>query len=321
MPLLFTKETEGRINAVYTGRFAFVRGLSSTEADLFIAEKIASTEKKDRLLEELEHSRVYIKCSSGLIISAIRWFVRIFWLVSKNEKFVYRYYKLRAIFFVNMYSLHEDIVEFNRKSNDDSKFSEMATRDLKLSDQKVMSAWKKELGYTYLAIQIFYPVLYLMGYITTKNFTIVSSNGDVDELVDHNSSVGGLLNDIGTKERGFFDPLLKYLIVENWSNMTYSDGLSWVKEKFRSERDSWRYVETALNKNKKYQSLYPSFHEYCHKISDFVLSWSSCKDINSREALVYFLKYPDDKDAYNYLLKTQDVFLKKAIDYFYYHGN
>ncbi|ENM3890402.1 hypothetical protein Q9F25_003635 [Vibrio cholerae] len=321
MPLLFTNEKNGKINAAYTGRFAFIRGITSEEADQFIHNEHRNVGVEIKLQEELEHSRLFIKCQSGLIISAIRWLVRVYWLFTKKNKAIYHYYKLRAIFFANMYSLHESTVSLILNDSSRSYFSSDDVKKIRAMDRKVLNEWKIELGYKYIFIIILYPVLYFMGYITTKDFTIVSFKSENGKLVEHNSAKNGLLNNIGTKKRGHLDLLLKYLIVESWTNKTYIDNLSWVREKFRSEKASWNYIEVTLRDDKQYHLVYPSFEEYCIKLADFVLSWASCKNSNSHEALSFFLINPDDDDVFNYLANTEDEHLKKAIDYFYYHGN
>lgn len=324
MPLLFTNLVKGKINAAYTGRFAFIREATSEHADGFIEGNKPPELLEQRLKEELEHSRVFIKCKTGLIISALRWIVRIGWLITRNENLVYKYYQLRAMFFICMYSLHEELVGSKLISETSNRLTNIQKKKLNDADCKVFSLWKEHLSFfSYYSILLFSPVLLLMGFVTTKDFTVISFQKVDNQYKDHNSSSNTTinLNNIGFKKNRLTNYLLKLIIIENWANKTFADDINWARQKFRAEKDNWPLVQSILKDDKQYHSVYPSYEEYCLKLADFVLSWSNCQSFTSKEAFLLFLKNADDEEVIKFISESNDEFLKKAVCYFYYHGN
>lgn len=322
MPLLFTNQKNGKINAAYTGRFAFVRGVNSKQADSFVKNQILRCKSEIRLQEELQHSRTFIKCHSGLILSALRWLARIGWLATKSNYSVILYYKLRTLFFAHMYSLHESTVASILYDDEKTTLSSSDLRALRARDKLVLKEWQKVLGYKYGLLVLCYPLLYLMGYLTTKDFTIISFKVLNGKLVEKNSAESGFLNNIGSvQKRKKIDSFLKYLIVENWANKGHKENVKWLQEKFKTEKSLWDQCSTILSDDAQYKDVFPSYEEYCFKVADFVLDWSCCTKVDSCHTFTYFLVEPNDDEAFNQLLTTEDEHLKKAIDYFYYHGN
>ena len=111
-PYFTHASSSGVVRAVYSGRFAFVPGVSSEVALALLAGEQADSSGNESFQEELGHALVSLTTDTGLLLGGLRMAVRALWLTTGWMLPVFRYYEFRTLFYAGMYEAFEnDIVK------------------------------------------------------------------------------------------------------------------------------------------------------------------------------------------------------------------
>ncbi|HOC43274.1 MAG TPA: hypothetical protein PKJ99_09725 [Thermoanaerobaculales bacterium] len=211
MGMLYFTSRSTIIDAIYTGRFAFIsRGTADGVADALSA-LLHRTEGPDRavdnaarddltasFLEEHRHAQLFLSCNTGLILSGLLFFVRAAWLLFRTRRVVYEYYRLRAVFYAIMYPIHEHAVhETLERLSVDEEISAALRENVSQADAEVRARWNDVASPVVLAmILLCSPIFRLLGRIVARHFTVVSQEYDDGQLWECNHALSGIVNDL-----------------------------------------------------------------------------------------------------------------------------
>ena len=284
----------GRIEAVYSGRFAFVNSLNGMSFEqLFLTEK----QQRSDIAEEFLHYKLMRYSLLGLGLLSLRWFVRlIFNSFGKSRSIypVYFYYVLRTLYFANVYDYFEKDTTF--------KITLFRLLVLWKLEFKIIKLAFNHLPLLYILLFLFIlPLHIIFGFIINYHFAFISIN----EGNYINISYRKYLNN----KKSVLNQISQKTWIENWFNAGLSK-IDWAIIKFTAERD----ILVSLKKNE-------IFKNYVFKIVKFAVSWTGIDcDPLQFEATCRLLR-----DAN---LKLKDKKFDNSIiinslfwDFFYRHGN
>jgi len=312
----------GLVEASYTGRFSFVSGLSIQDAqdqiDL-LAKKSKGIKVDEGLREESRHAEQYLKSKTGLVLSGLRWLVRVLWCVTRNKEFVRNYYDLRSHFYLVMYGPYEKEVG---SLGDNKKIKSMWLLDWKVLLRWLSFSSKNILLYVML---LFFPFLILIGWVCARHFTVIVCEKDEDssEIRGTNVSTGGIVNTIGcSQQASIIEKFMKMVQIER----RYKNGIerdwAWMMCKFDVEKKMWK-------KNKEYISeinygVFDSgeFEDYIAHVISFASRFSCYKNGLGEYRLAKICDESDinlsSKDSG---MDFNDQGFKNTVNFFYMHGN
>lgn len=341
--LYFCSKYNSKIRAVYTGRFAFV-----AQADSNIISELINSIRANALLdqnkhddfsvhklsvyEEFYHSRLFLYCNTGLVLIGIRWLIRFLWLFFRSRDSVIWYYKMRAIFYAIMYPIHESIVEEYFESKKSLKFiknNDSTNKEiLKKADNYIKNKWIQNISLSYvLLVMMLWPILKWIGWILSRDFTVISQEFKNGILYEKNHPVSGIINkagSIGNENANLTERIFNFIKIDTIKHNTFIDDWYWMLLKFRAEHDIWNtVVDISKYHTRTRQTFTNSFNEYISNIIGFVTEWVELKDVTPNIILVRIINKSISKKL---LLKPplnweNQPQLIKLINFFHLHGN
>jgi hypothetical protein len=323
----FTRQDKkGQIEAVYCGRFSFVKGLKREAADNAVNILASSKSNLDQvnknIAEEFIHSNQFLQSLTGLALNGFRWFVRLMWCTKKNKTFVINYYKIRAIYYLYAYE------EFEKNAVTLLENNSLKRRLPLLLDVKILKSWlKSKTGFAKICLYLFFPFFIGMGWITTRHFTLITQQLEKDDdnwiMREKNHSIGGYVNRIGSmKKKNFLHNLLGKLKIEKWFPLSSEDDWRWMICKFYAENAIWKEYQKKINQvNIGMMKNSKSFCDYVLSIINFSANWSMLDD-----PLIFRLIKVCSSPHLGSM--PQDIgwdmnnqHMRKTVNYFYLHGN
>ncbi|MGR0480179.1 MAG: hypothetical protein ACTFAL_01910 [Candidatus Electronema sp. V4] len=284
--MYFTRQNQGKIDALYSGRFAYILSNDKSTAKKYFEEILRGKETgSEQLLEEYNHFKLYSKSISALYINGIRWIIRFIFIFTNNYWIVYEYYKARAIFFGMAYSFHEDSVREKRVN-----YIDLIKLDIKIIFHSLKNSK------IYMLLFLFFPVIALIGFVITKHFSVRIVDLSCKEIPKKMvviSKYGYVRYEEGMMSSTFVQKFGGIIQLERWG-VAHKKEEFWLIAKFAAEKDMW--------------SLYPSkfkfadddtYFDYVHKIIIFIEKWHGGTNVNP-ERLKYLKKLFLDPTMQNY---------------------
>jgi hypothetical protein len=217
----FTRHKQGKLYAIYSGRFAFVKPDSyenikkifakvtteGTEQDS--AGEIKSlreepdsyenvennltkesskekqrdfSEKTKSLREEFGHSVQFSKMAVGNALNGVRWLIRQFFIYFPFELPVQTYYKLRFLWFCINYQLLESMYKEVQQDLSDSTKPKFDTKTLILEDFRSCKLMYQHAPLATFLLITSMPITIPIGYLLTKHFTVFVLASFDDEI-------------------------------------------------------------------------------------------------------------------------------------------
>lgn len=129
------RNPSGKIDATYSGRFAFIHFNKREELDTAQALRAeddmnalwnaghdeASSSAIRHLAHEYTHKHIFALSGSGLELNSIRFWVRLNFLISGNMQTVSQYYRMRTIYFMETRPYHEKLASEIDKERKEKK--------------------------------------------------------------------------------------------------------------------------------------------------------------------------------------------------------
>ncbi len=255
--LFFSNQKNGRVKALYTGRFSYVLGVDLSDAlkdyQLIVRERKLGS---DELLEEFNHYQLFIWSLAGVYVNGLRWIVRALYAVTNKPWLIYDYYKARSLYFGLSYEFHEAHV-----GSPNIKHLNLFTLDLKiiyLSGQN---------SFVYLFFLLFFPLVWLIGFVITYHFTSRVCDTSSGEPKEINISKHGY---VGIEKNRNMTPALKKIgkLIQIEHYLNKGNHIQWMLEKYRAEKHMW----TKFDRIFKF-GVTNTFDEYVNQYVRFVDSW------------------------------------------------
>jgi len=318
------------IEALYSGRFAFIASMSASDAESLMAMRklrggLASSREIRSLVtsfeEEFEHQRQALTCKSGLVLSGLRMWARLLWTSRRSERWVRLYYRLRTQFYLQMYDLMEQAVAPRQpQEGRGTRQSLIDPRDrVRHADRKLLSSWKANLsGWDRFAVTMSSPFLSVLGWMMARHFTVVTVEWRENQLVETNVAASGIVNVAGSY--GLQSPRLHQRIVSlfrierHWPNSPAADW-SWLLLKFETERQTMK----SFGKKGSW-----TFVDYVERVMSFVERWVCLDDpLRAMSIARLVTTVPYSQQIAHSLPKewAEDPRTHKLVNFFYIHGN
>lgn len=332
----FTNENNGKISAVYSGRFAFILpdelanlkdrfDKSVGNRDRIAGEHVGESPKQVILDEEFEHSRDFCRSYFGNTLNGMRWLLRQFFIYFPFPWPVQAYYKLRFIWFALAYDLLEENakkIQTEREKKNPSTPHEperVKIRALLQVDLSVMKAMREMVPLEFGIFILVSPLCFLLGYILTRHFTIFVYATDHRRIVEHGRTKY-TSSTVEHKDMTRFDRFARFaisLMQHEWM-LTKRPWLQtrWVVLKFRAEYAMYSN-HPSLMKGKR---VFAEWEEYIEVILRFSLLWSN---MESSQAQITLQEYVDELAISDEAPPPEECreMWDAAVIFFYYHGN
>lgn len=298
--MFFTNQINGKIKAIYTGRFSYVLGVDLTSA-LADYQKIIRERKKGtiELNEEYNHCKLFLWSIAGLYINGLRWVVRAIYMISNISCIVHDYYKARSIYFGLSYDYHEKYVGSSIKN-----LKELLTIDMKIIFLSLKNSR------IYLLFLFLFPLIWFIGLIITYHFTVRIRDNSTEDPKEINISKHGY---VGIEQNRKSNPFSKKIgqLIQLENHINRGNHVSWMMQKYYAEKEMW----------KKYGNLFSfgstnTFDEYVNQYVRFVDLWFGC--VMPRKYMINLMKKPEE--GINIPIKY-DKGLKCFAWFAYAHGN
>ncbi len=354
MFLFFTKKDRSHsIEAVYTGRFAFLNNiyikdkkatynqLENTFHNIQKKHKnsneLLKSIKLEEIKEEFLHSKVFHKNISSLIINGLRYITRILWRITENPYWVKKYYKYRTYFFIVMYSPQEILVDKIKKGHiksDKIKFGILFNEDKKLFELISKFDDKK---FLFLVI-LLSPFLIFTGYVITKFFAIIIYEKNIKTCQYEHQYISNnkIVKNLNRNNTSIFTKIGRLIQIESLikkiNNFDENNqNILWFILRFRVEKSIYKEItENKINLSNQNICLKDEkidFDEYFERIIIFAFNWADIKIDKNRLFCSDFIDIAYDAvicdsniDNFKYFIKSNNE-LKRVIEFFYLHGN
>ena len=226
--MFFTKLSNGKVHAIYTGRFAYLIGLEVSKARNQFSTVVRKRNSDHKgLTEEYRHFSLYMRSLAGLYINGLRWITRLLYTVTNSAMIAKDYYKARSIFFGMAYRFHEDEVHKDSQS----------MIDLIRLDMKIVV---RMLNVSRIALVFFllFPLVVFVGWFISAHFTTRVCDRTSGEPKEINISKFGY---VGLDSESEPHPLLVHFgrIIQIESYFKRVDHFLWMHAKAQVEKEMW----------------------------------------------------------------------------------
>ncbi len=329
----FTNENNGKISAVYSGRFAFILpdnlanlkerfDKSIGNRDRTEADQVGDNTEQVILDEEFEHSRDFCRSYVGNTLNGVRWLLRQFFIYFPFPWPVQAYYKLRFIWFALVYDLLEDNAKKiqTEKEKKNSSIPHEPTRiqirALLKVDLSVMKVMREMLPLESAIFLLVSPLCFLLGYVLTRHFTIFVYATDLGRIVEHGRTK---YTSSTVEHKGLtrFARFAIWLMQHEWM-LARRPWIQtrWVILKFRAEY--------AMYSNYSYlmegKPVFKGWKSYIQQALRFSLAWSNIKSTLAQRALQKYVAELAKSDEVPPPEECREMW-HAAVIFFYYHGN
>ena len=325
----FTKYKNGKVDAIYSGRFAFIlpdsyENIVENFRKVTKENKILNfTERTKSLNEEFGHSIQFSKMPIGNALNGARWLIRQIYIYFPMEFLVSSYYKLRFIWFCGNYSLLEDMYKKSQDCtlSDNQKKKFMANLNtLFYQDLKSAVIMLKHFPILTSLLFISMPITVPIGFFLNRHFTVYALAVDKESIIEH-----GITSYTSSLEKHKkFARIMRIIVVLVQHGYVLKKRpwilKNWVHIKLKTEKTMYEKFSHLNSSN----PAFPDFNKYINSISAFAIKWSGCNDLKKSMEISNELKN---------LSKTKEVNLDKinalnafkdwenTIGFFYMHGN
>ncbi len=344
-----SKNNEGKVDATYSGRFAFICSLTQNDhktitdlckgndmATLWSNQGGSDINKATRVLaHEYTHKKIYTLTGSGLILTGYRYWVRILFLLFKNYTCVKGYYRMRTVHLMETKPYHEDLahqIDSELKSSQQSIeiiFEKSITGHYKQriqnAEDRIIDTWKK------MGLYIFKPWKILFGKLGLwfhENFAVRFTYWDSDKHFVHNVLADqGVSNDLENlrpeettgnriKKALMFNLILRPI----YSRVNFQTRFEWY----------WIGQRTQFETLKELYGMdYSTFlNEIMHPSILFVMEWAGIP-MHARSQLVEFAEDTLLMDRASFIRRwtpvlnqwNSDPHINLYLEFFHLHGN
>lgn len=304
--------------AIYSGRFTFVRKLKKKDASAFIKGESVTDEIHQILVHEETHKELFLVYETGLIILGYRLIARFKARVQSNRHGVEKYYKARAIYYRNMYDAHEGFVKHieSNATISDLSLDEVGQERMKNLDLSVLEEWR-DIGLVFSPIEQY--ILKRLGKEYCRHFTLVAGEWINGKWMEENFTNSGIVNDRSQHRLNdtLFSRILKrsskFAQVETWSKNDCVNDWEWMLIKFQEEYSDYL----------RHDGCKEEFYLYVHQAIAFSAQW--CQSTSWRLSLDVAELVISTLDRKETLAPREDWVdlpeFRKMINLFYLHGN
>lgn len=300
--MFFTKLNCGKVQAIYTGRFAYLLGLNASMARKQFSTVVRDGNgKHNELTEEYQHFRLYMRSLAGLYINGLRWVVRVIYSVTNSSMVAKDYYKARSIFFGMAYRFHEDQVNGESQS-----LIELARLDIRIIARMLFVSRIALLSFA------LFPLVVLVGMVISAHFTTrICDAASGSPKVINISKFGYVGLDSEKKTHPLIVQFGKVIQIETYFRDV--NHFRWMHSKALAEREMWDRYGSDFH-----FGCSNTFEEYVRQYVRFVEHWFGMTGITPITMIRYLLKPGDGipKD-----LLDQKEALRYYAWFAYAHGN
>lgn len=174
----FTRHKQGKLDAIYSGRFAFIKPDSYNNIVKTFAQVTNEkhrqdfSEKTKSLQEEFGHSIQFSKMAVGNALNGARWLIRQFFIYFPFELPVRTYYKLRFLWFCINYTMLESMYKEVQRSSNDQKKLTFDTKKLLRQDLHSCKLMYRHAPWATFLLIASMPITIPIGYLLSKHFTV-----------------------------------------------------------------------------------------------------------------------------------------------------
>jgi hypothetical protein len=324
----FTNHKNGKLDAIYSGRFAFIKPDNYQNiVDTFnnvtrSGVQQNATERINSLREEFGHSIQFSKMLIGNSLNGARWLLRQFFIYLPYKAPISAYYKLRFVWFCVNYDLVESMYKEEQKTALPLEINKLAfkTKALIAQDFKSFIFMFRHLPLPAILLFISMPITVPIGIFLNRHFTVYAFASDKKVIVEHGASAYTTT----LAEHKGFNKLMRTIvtIVQHGYMINRRPWIikDWVHIKFSAEKEMYEKLPAINSEN----PAFPDFSIYINKISAFAISWAGCKRIKKSDRIATALRQ---------LVNTKNVELleienvdgiddwNNTLGFFYMHGN
>lgn len=310
--------TSPKFDAIYSGRFAFILGVESSHLARLVAEtaRLRDRPGSTSFDEEFRHSRVYLSCYTGLVVSGLRMLTRLIWVTAGSERAVAAYYRLRTAYYAVMYPLHEMLVGGADHGG--------RRRGLFRAQWRVAWLWLTRCRMPTIAalVLVTSPFWAVLGWMLAKDFTVIEQRIADGRLVERNLSTGRYVNVVGSVGLERPSPLQRLLSLGQLERYFVSKpdrDWRWMLQKFDSERAAWSEV---VRPNLSEWPYAVEFDDYAAAIVGFAAHWAHLGFGPIRRVLAAVMDASENKAERRFPPGwADDPQRRKMVNFFYLHGN
>lgn len=341
--LYFCSSDNSKIQAIYSGRFAFISNADSDTINQLINKlqvcsksnvsfKKSKNKSTSSFIEEYIHSKIFINCYTGLILNGYRWIVRALWMFFRLKEPVRVYYKMRTIFYSVMYPLHESFVNVyldnNSNRNDEYYKSKRHVykylKKIHEADKLIINKYFQHFSMKQLSVLfVLWPVCLLCGWFIGKGYTVISQELNDGKLTENNHPLSGTINKSSKGNHSLTERIFDLIRISTIKPNYFIDDWNWTMLKFQSEYAIWdfavEYSKTYDNKER----FIRDFYQYIAVILGFVSEWICLDDIRPNIILIKKIRRSIEKNIIEEPPTNWDTNpqLVKFINFFHLHGN
>jgi len=304
MPYFTAFSSNGLVNAVYSGRFAFLMPNLYDDLCGQLSEAKKVDEKAESIVrEEFKHAQDFLLLPVGLALSGWRWLLRQWYLFSPRTAPVVSYYRLRFFWFCSWYERLE---------------SKEQKQNLFIKDISVFFSMFKHFPLGSIALLIGAPLTFPIGYVLNRHFTIFAYASDLGRRVEvgptsYTSTV------FGENRASLLRRVVGYF--QRFPTLTTNGSIriNWMRLKFYAEKEMYaRFPRLPIE-----VAPFRDFVQYVNQMTIFSVFWSGNRGLFEANVLANACLNSDNEELWRRLSNDRRSFqvLFDAGEFFFLHGN